>query len=149
MTNQDPFNQNEIEKQTIFKEENLIATDAETKTSIGLEAKMAATIAHIPIIGLIFFFMEKENRFVRFHALQVVIFSLALFVVGIAMSIFTGVLSLIKLGWLGWLAGGAFYVLITPISFILLIYMAVQAYQGKVFKLPIIGKFAEEHAQPK
>ena len=150
MTNPEQFDQEgkkQAKKQTIFKEE-LPAIVVE-ETSVGLEQNLAAALCHIPIIGLIFFLMEKKNKFVRFHALQVIILSIALVVVGIGISIFTGLLSMMKLGWLGWLMSGAFYLLAAPVSFFLLIYMGYQAYQGKMFKLPMIGKMAEEHSQPK
>src|SRR5215831_21350060 len=40
-------------------------------SSIGLEANVAAGLGYlIPLIGLIFFFIEKSNRFVRFHGAQ-------------------------------------------------------------------------------
>ena len=144
-----------IGKQTIFKEEaptameTIAATAEKNPTSVGLEENIAALLCHFPIIGLIFFFMEKENKFVRFHALQVVILSLVLFVASIAVAIITGILSAMKLGLLGLIISGPYYFLIMPATFILLIFMAYQAYQGKTFKLPIIGKLAEEHSAPK
>ncbi len=84
-----------VEKQTIFKEESAAtaeaASTAETAemkpTSVGVEENIAALLCHIPIIGLIFFFIEKENKVVRFHALQVIMLSIVLFVAAIAVAI--------------------------------------------------------------
>jgi uncharacterized membrane protein len=39
-------------------------------SSIGIDANFAAALSYFWIIGLIFFFMEKQNKFVRFNALQ-------------------------------------------------------------------------------
>ena len=144
-----------VGKQTNFTEEapvameTIAATAEKNPTSTGLEENLAALLCHFPIIGLIFFFMEKENKFVRFHALQVILFSLVLFVAAIAVGIITAILSAIKLGILGLIISGPFYFLLMPASFVLLIYMAYQAYQGKMFKLPLVGKLAEEHSAPK
>ena len=159
MTNNERINSDSqsVEKQTIFKEESTATAEAaptaetaEMKpTSVGVEENIAALLCHIPIIGLIFFFIEKENKVVRFHALQVIMLSVVLFVAAIAVAIISAMLSLVKLGWLGLIISGPFYILIMPASFILLLFMAFQAYKRKTFKLPIIGKFAEEHSMPK
>src|SRR5881398_1638733 len=43
-------------------------------SSIGMDPKVAAGLSYlVGIIGLIFFFIEKQNRFVRFHALQAIL----------------------------------------------------------------------------
>ena len=141
-----------VEKQTIFKEESADTTATATEkkpTSVGLEENIAALLSHIPIIGLIFFFIEKENKFVRFHSLQVIMLSIVLTVVGVAVAILTTMLSFMKLGFLGLLISVPFYFIIMPATFFLFVYMAFQAYKGKTFKLPIIGKFSEEHSVPK
>src|ERR1051326_6769649 len=39
-------------------------------TSVGLDANIAGALSYFWIIGLIFFLIEKQNKFVRFHALQ-------------------------------------------------------------------------------
>ena len=150
----DSENQAPVEKQTIFKEESAEAAatleTAQMKpTSVGLEENIAAALCHLPIIGLIFFFIEKENKVVRFHALQVIMLSITVVVASIAVGILTGLLSFMKLGMLGLLISGPFYLLVVPASTVLLIFMAVWAYKGKVINLPVIGKFAEEHSTPK
>src|SRR3990172_2936052 len=47
------------------------------KSGLGLEPNIAAALSYIWIVGLIFFFIEKENRFIRFHAMQSIIFGIA------------------------------------------------------------------------
>ena len=84
-----------VDKQTIFKEEPAEAAatleTAEKKpTSVGLEENIAAALCHFPLIGLIFFFIEKENKVVRFHALQVIMLSVVIVVASIAVGILTG-----------------------------------------------------------
>src|SRR5438045_8322341 len=46
-----------------------------TSTSTGLPSNVAAALACIPLIGgLIFYIIEKNDRFVRFYAMQSIIF---------------------------------------------------------------------------
>src|SRR6266705_1100109 len=60
-------------------------------STMGLEPHIAAGLSYVGIFvtGLIFFLLEKQNRFVRFHAMQSIIFSAT----WIVWSIFVGMLS--------------------------------------------------------
>lgn len=51
----------------------------------GLENNVAGALAYIGgfVTGLIFFFANEENKFVRFHALQSILLSLPLFILSI------------------------------------------------------------------
>lgn len=149
MTNNDSNQQRKVE-QTIFKEESSQLIGVKQPTSTGLDENIAGLLCYIiPIVGLVFFFIEKENKFVRFHAVQVIILALTIMVVSIGIGILSAVLSMIKLGWISFFITGPFVLLIGPIIFFLIIFMAYQAYQGKMFKLPIIGNLAEKHSEPK
>ncbi len=101
-------------------------------TSMNMDPKLAGALSYITWIGgLVFFLAEKQNRFVRFHAIQSLILWLGFTVLNI-------VLSIIRLGFLGgllWLV-----VLIGAIV------AGVNAYQGKLYKLPLIGDYAERYA---
>ena len=98
------------------------------------------------VLSIILLVTEKENRFVKFHAVQ----SLFLAALQIAVGIVIGILGLIlslalnafDLAWIAW-------ILILGLRFILLlIFLAlwimggVKAYGGQWYKLPIIGEFA-------
>ena len=128
----------------------------------GMDPKIAAAISYIWIVGVIFFILEKENKFVRFHALQSILFGIAnsviMFVLAIIALILTvvfsigaaaaasasgsgGVGTLVSLlVWLIWLI----FWLVGLGMFVGLIFAAVKAYQGQKFKLPIIGSIAEK-----
>ena len=125
----------------------------------GLDPKVAAALSYIWIVGLIFFFIEKENRFVRFHAMQSVIFGIANTVIIVVLMVLTfiltivmgiggamvgGVLGLIVslLGWLIWLL----FVLVILAMLLGLVFAAVKAYGGQMYKLPFIGNMAENIA---
>jgi uncharacterized membrane protein len=105
------------------------------KTSTGLEENIAGLLCYVLgwISGLVFFLIEKENKFVRFHALQSIIVFGVLFLAGFI------------LGWIpliGWLIKWLIWVL----AFVLWIVLMVKAYQGQKYKLPWAGNLAEKYA---
>ena len=58
------------------------------KSSTGLDANVAALLSYILtwLTGLIFFLIEKESRFVRFHAMQAILLGVSFFVIWIVTS---------------------------------------------------------------
>lgn len=121
------------ETQTIFQEENIDGpTDAE-KTSTGLDQNIAGMLCYLAgfITGIIFLFIEKDNKFVRYHAIQSIIVSVTLVILNL-------ILTAIPI--FGWMIG----LILAPIYLVLWIYMLFKAYQGKRFKLPIAGDMAEK-----
>jgi uncharacterized membrane protein len=126
-------------------------------TGSGLDPKIAAALSYIWIVGLVFFFIEKENRFVRFHALQSIIFGIANIVIMGVLAVLAVILTFaFSLGgaviggglgafvhlfvWLIWLI----FWLLGLIFLIGFVFAAIKAYQGEKFKLPIIGNMAEK-----
>ncbi|HBB88177.1 MAG TPA: hypothetical protein DC047_11225 [Blastocatellia bacterium] len=127
----------------------------------GLDPKVAAAISYIWIVGLIFFFIEKENKFVRFHAMQSILFGIANSVIMMVLAIIATILTVVFtigaaaasaagsgglgaiVGLLVWLIWLLFWVL-AMVFLVGLIFAAVKAYQGQKFKLPIIGNMAEK-----
>ena len=86
--------------------------------------------------------MEPYNRkpFVRFHAFQ----CLALSVVSIVVSVPFGFLGLGGLG--GAFLGFGLFLLIRLVLFVAWLICIINAAQGKMFELPIIGPFAKQQA---
>ena len=103
------------------------------KSSTGLEANVAALLAYTLgiVTGLVFFLIEKENRLVKFHAMQSMALSLVLFIAGLALGF---------LPYVGVAAGA----LLNLAGLIVWVICMVKAYQGDWFKLPILGDFAEK-----
>jgi uncharacterized membrane protein len=104
------------------------------KTSVELDENVAGLLCYVLgwVSGLVFFLIEKKNKFVRFHALQSII-------------VF-GVLTLasIIIGWIpiiGWVIAWLIWVL----AIVLWIILMVKAYQGEKFKLPWSGNLAEKY----
>jgi uncharacterized membrane protein len=121
---------------------NLDLTSAKkTGTSTGLEPNVAGLLCYLLgwITGLIFILLEKENGFIRFHALQSTITFGAFTVLQIFFSLFdwVPVLGIIFF---------VFQILLGILAFILWIVLMVKAYQGERYKLPIAGDLADRQA---
>jgi uncharacterized membrane protein len=128
------------------------------KSALGLDGNLAAALGYpIGIIAIICLIMEKENRFVKFHALQSILLHVGFIVVAIAVWII-GIVLLIggmaasaatNSGAAGGLVGMLFGLiwLVVIVAYIGgLIFAAVKAYGGNYFKLPVIGNMAEKFA---
>lgn len=126
------------------------------KSALGLDANITALLGYIIwIVALIALIMEKENKFVRFHTIQSLLYHAAMAVLMIAfviIGIFLGIVGAVA-GQAGGAIGGLFGSLIGLVGMLVffaylagLIYAAVQAYGGKWFKLPIVGNIAERFA---
>jgi uncharacterized membrane protein len=111
-------------------------------TSTGLEPNLAAALSYLCgwVTGLVFFLLEKENNFVRFHAMQSIIVSAAFTVLFIACAILSNIP---VIGWLFWIVG---YPIVGLASFVSWILLMVKAYQGERFHFPVVGDMAEKHA---
>src|SRR5690625_1705233 len=128
----------ETKNQTVFKEdneaaENEVGAEGEEKKTVNMDRNLAGFLCYLLwfITGIIFLVIEKENRFIRFHALQSIFVSVALFI----LNFFLTAVPII-----GWLIG----ILLTPLYLFLWIFMMWKAYQGKYFKLPLLGDIAEK-----
>lgn len=111
-----------------------------SKSTTGLKSNLAGALCYVLgwITGLIFYLIEKEDKFVRFHALQSMIIFGAYTVVSIGLSIFA------VIPYMGWLFGIT-QGLLSLLMFVLWIVLIVNAAQGKQFKLPIAGNLAEKN----
>lgn len=103
------------------------------KTSSGLQPNVAALLSYLAgfITGIIFYLIEKENKFVRFHAMQSILTFGGLFILQM-------ILAFIPV--IGWIL----IPVISIASLILWIVLMIKAYQGEEFKLPIIADIAEK-----
>lgn len=105
------------------------------KSSTGLEENVAGLLCYVLgwVTGLVFFLIEKDSKFVRFHAMQ------SLIVFGVLC------IAIIVVGWIpiiGWGISG----LISLLALVLWIILMIKAYQGEKFKLPWAGDLAEKQA---
>jgi uncharacterized membrane protein len=106
------------------------------KTSTGLDENVAGALAYGLgwITGVALLVTERENRFVRFHAMQsTIVFGglCALWFVGLSIPPVGSLISLF---------------VIPPLSATLWLLLLFKAYRGVRFKLPYVGDMAEERS---
>jgi len=129
------------------------------KSALGLDGNLAAALGYpIGIIAIICLIMEKENRFVKFHALQSILLHVGFIVLAIAVWIIGFILAIAGMaaaaasnnGAMGGIVGMLFGLvwLVVILAYLGgLIFAAVKSYQGVEFKLPIIGNMAANFAK--
>ena len=81
--------------------------------------------------AILWFSVPKTNKFIHFHAMQSIIFSVVLMVIFL-------VLSWVPV--IGWIISG----IVGLLAFLLWIVLMVKAYQGQMYKLPVIGDPADK-----
>jgi uncharacterized membrane protein len=121
-----------------------MATAPSGPTKLGVAPNVGGLLCYAPCIGLIFsvvaVIVEKENRFVRFHAFQSLLVHAASLVVWIALMILTLILGLIAaaLSVLGTLLFFVYFIGVLG----LVIFMMIKAYNGEEYSLPTLGELA-------
>ncbi|MDD3679094.1 MAG: DUF4870 domain-containing protein [Patescibacteria group bacterium] len=114
-----------------------IKKETPPKSETGLEPNVAALLAYLFgwVGGLVFFLIEKENKFVRFAAMQSIILNVALFVTYFII----GILGAVTFGI------GAILSPLVGLGFVVIwIMLMVKAYQNEEWELPVIGKIARD-----
>ncbi len=102
------------------------------------------------ITGIIVFLIsEPRDRFLKFHAVQSILFHIAIIVIGIVLSAAMLPFAMVSGGmgypaYPGMLGLGAVWVLYGIVVFIIWIVLMIRAYSGQKYKLPVLGDFAEE-----
>jgi uncharacterized membrane protein len=109
------------------------------KTSVGLEENVAGLLCYVLgwISGLVFILIEKENKFVRYHAMQSILVFGSLTVINIVLQI------LVWIPYIGFLFG-ILAMLVGILALVLWIVLMVKAFQGQMYKLPWAGNLAEK-----
>jgi uncharacterized membrane protein len=117
-------------------------------TALNMPQNTAAGLSYILFAGLIVFLIEKQNRLVRFHAMQ----GLILFAILAVFSIIDQTISnslYYSYSSLSTLMGCVFGLVGLAIGIALFVGWLIgmiNAFQGKYFKLPVIGDYAEKFA---
>ena len=105
------------------------------KSSTGLDENVAGLLSYLFwwISGLIFFLVEKDSKFVRFHAMQsIVVFA----TITVANIVFT------YIPVIGWVLR----IVLSIFALVLWIILMIKAYQGERYKLPWAGDIADKQA---
>jgi uncharacterized membrane protein len=115
--------------------------DAAKKSSTGLDSKIAVLLAYLFswLGGLIIWIMEKENKFVKWNALQALILGIVQMVAIIVVSVLLGLIPYIGwffFSWLGYVIAG--------VCWILAIVAIVMGFSGKTFRIPGIAGLTDK-----
>jgi uncharacterized membrane protein len=118
------------------------AASAGTPAAAGLTDNVAGALAYVTIIpAIVFLVLEPFNkkRFIRFHAFQCIFFAIAWTVLWIGLSFIA------HIPFLGW-ATVLLWPLFSLAGFLIWLILVLKAYQGQMFKLPVIGDLAAQQA---
>ena len=108
----------------------------------GLTDNIAGMLSYLLIPAIVFLVLEPYNKrkFIRFHAFQCIFLCVAEFALGIALAVVE------HIPFLGWIVLLALWPLVSLGELILWIVLLLKAYQGQMWKLPVIGDMAEKQA---
>jgi len=108
----------------------------------GLTENVAGALAYVTIIpAIVFLVMEPYNRsrFIRFHAFQSIFVAVAWTALWIVLGI------VVRIPFFGWMTF-MIWPLVSLAGFVVWLILTLKAYQGQMFKLPVIGDLAEKQA---
>jgi uncharacterized membrane protein len=117
------------------------------ESSTSMSANVAGLLCYVAwwVTGIVFVVMEKKSTFVKFHAWQSIMTFGVLTVVQIILSIIGGI-SLATFAPGAWWFAHVLGIIVWVISVGLWIALMLLAYQGKMWKVPIAGNWAEKQA---
>jgi uncharacterized membrane protein len=112
-------------------------SETKGKTSTGMEQNLEGLLCYVLgwVTGIIFLILEKDNKFVRFHAIQ----SIVVFGAYTVLAIILGFIPVV-----GWIIN----LLLGIAAFIFWIVLMVKAYNGQTYKLPVAGDIADRNSKP-
>lgn len=95
-----------------------------------LDSRLAAVLAYLLgiVSGIIMLKVEREDRFVRLHAVQSIVFSSIAFVA----------FAVLTMASLPWLSAG-----VGLLGFVVWVFLIARAWRGDWYQLPIVGPWAE------
>lgn len=114
--------------------------DFKKKSSTGMDPKIAVLVAHCGFLvgagwlsGLIIYLIEKENKFIKFHAMQSIVIGVAEVILYIVASILTLVV-----------VGAFCFPIIWVAALVIRIIIIMKANQGEYYKFPWLGDMADK-----
>jgi uncharacterized membrane protein len=102
---------------------------------------VAGALAYLlgPITGVLFLLIEKNSPFVRFHALQSIVFGVIWMIFWIVLSVISGVVPV-----LGWVVGFLISIVAGLGGLVIWLLLMWKAYQGQEWELPVAGPIARK-----
>ncbi len=122
------------------------------KTALGLDTNVGALLCYLPVcaISLVYSIIvlvtEKNDRMMRFHAVQSLLLSAIFIVVIVVAQVFGAVIAIATNSAILSLLF-SLIVFVVAFGFIgAMIYGCIKGYQGQKFKFPVVGDMAEKWA---
>jgi uncharacterized membrane protein len=120
-----------------------MSTPASNSTT-GLPDNLAGALSYVlgPLTGIIFLVMEKQSRFVRFHAMQSLLVGVVLIIINFVLNVLDAVL--LRIPFIGWLFSLGLALVVGLASLVLWLALMYAAYRGQEWELPWIGQEARK-----
>lgn len=128
---------------------------APASSGTGLDENVAGALSYLlgVLTGVLFFVVDKDRPFVRFHAAQSMVFFGGLFVAAIVLSVVGGIVSAIAFtgGLGGAIVGGLLSLVLLLVwlvvgfgSLVAWLYLMYKAYKGETPRVPIAAGIADK-----
>lgn len=116
---------------------SVVAHEAGESTSTGLRPNVAAALAYVFgwLSGIVMLMLERENRFVRFHALQSILVFAPLTALAVGLAFIPVV---------GWILD----TVIVVGAFLAWVSLIMGAATGRTCSVPVAGAIAEQQVKP-
>ena len=122
-------------------------SDLHTPSSTGLAPNVAGALSYAfgPVTGIAFIVLEKQSRFVRFHAMQSTLVSVVLVMANVVLSVTKAILSFIP--FIGGVLASGLTTVVGIVTFVLWVMLMYMAYQGRQWELPFVGDHARKFSE--
>ena len=124
----------DFESQTVFKRPPHANIRVPSETSVGLPENIAGSLAYLFgfVSGFIMLLVERENHFVRYHALQ----SIYISIVFVSVYLLLGMIPIIA-----WLSS----MVLAPAALVMWIILMLNAFKGRYCKVLYISDFVNKY----
>jgi uncharacterized membrane protein len=105
----------------------------------GLAPNVAGALSYLlgPITGVLFLVLEKHNPFVRFHAAQSIVLSVAWVILWVVLTVVNAVLSVVPI--IGWIIGILLSLSVGLAGLGLWLFLMYKAFGGNEWEVPVVG----------
>ena len=112
----------------------------------GIAPNMAGALSYFlgALTGVLFLIIDKDRPFVRFHAMQSIVLSVAWVGLWIVFSVLSMILGAVPV--LGWVIGLLLSIALGIGGFVLWLYLMYRAYSGDEWEMPMVGEYARRFA---
>ncbi len=119
----------DLENEVVGVEE----TASDNTTKLGIPVDIEAGLCYVLgwLSGIVFFLIERDNKYIQFHAAQSAVVFLGLLILQIVL----GFIPII----------GIITILITPFTLVLWIFLMYKAFTGVKYRVPFVADFVDKN----